>query len=124
MVTLGSHYMRVWDVDEYGRILPADSPRHTALAMRSVGREYELADAHTTFEGISVSYVVPYNDVYYVTMAAEVRIPNDYNWQLHTIQNVQHEALAGYTTLTLEIRQGQVSTTRREFGPGFSSAFA
>ena len=124
MVSSGSHYLRVWDVNSNGQVLDADNPVIETIALRSAGIDTEQIDAHSTFETVAGTYVVKYDERYYVTMAAELRLAGDYNVSFHTIRSVRHERTAGVTVVVLETRAGTPGYDARAFSDGFSDGFA
>ena len=124
MVSSGSHYLRVWDVDDNSVVRNPDNPLWTVVAIRSGGSNTESIETHLSAETTDQEFVVTYNAGYYVTMAAEIRFAGTYDWELHTISAVRHERQIGVTVLTLEVRRGVAGYEERAFSDGFSDGFA
>ena len=124
MVSLGSHHLRVWDVNDRDQIVDPENPKWETIAMRTGGQEVELPEAHAVFEGMLETFMVPYNAGYYVTMAADLRIAGDYDWSLHRIKDVRHERAVGLSILVLEPRQGSAGYELGAFSDGFSDGWS
>ena len=66
---------------------------------------------------------VVYDDRYNTEMPCEIRVADSQVWQYHIITNVQHERLAGYSIITLEVLRGHPGYSRRGFDDGFDQGF-